>query len=52
MILFFSKNINMDYFKLRDWIDIDKLNWNILSYNLNAIKLLEENPDKINWSYL
>ena len=39
----------MNYMKLRDWIDINKLNWKILSYNLNAIELLEENPEKINW---
>jgi hypothetical protein len=32
----------MDYFKLRDWIDIDKLNWNILCINPNSIKLLEK----------
>ena len=35
--------------KLRDWIDINKLNWHGLSFNPNAIELLKENPDKINW---
>jgi hypothetical protein len=30
----------------------DKINWNILSENLNAIELLEENQDKINWNIL
>jgi len=35
--------------KLRDWVDKDKLNWNFLSLNPNAIELLKENPDKINW---
>jgi hypothetical protein len=34
--------------KLRDWIDINKLNWNELSFNSNAIELLKENPNKIN----
>ena len=35
--------------KLRDWIDIKKLNWFYLSRNKNAIHLLEANPDKICW---
>ena len=39
-------------FKLRDWIDIDKLNWNYLSINPNAIQLLKENQDKIHWNNL
>ena len=37
--------------KLRDWVDIDKLNWDSLSENSNAISLLKENQDKINWWY-
>jgi hypothetical protein len=35
--------------KLRDWIDSSKLNYKFLSGNKNAIELLKENPDKINW---
>lgn len=35
--------------KLLDWIPKDKLNWNILSENPNAIDLLEAHPDKIGW---
>ena len=35
--------------KLRDWIDIDKIDWNYLCENPNAIKLLKENKTKINW---
>ena len=38
--------------KLRDWVDINKLDWNTLSENPNAIKLLKENKDKINWRVL
>ena len=38
--------------KLRDWIDINKIDWNGLSFNPNAIKLLKKNQDKINWEYL
>mgnify|MGYP003352055312 CR=1 FL=1 len=32
--------------------NIDKIDWNYLSFNPNAIELLEENPDKINWNNL
>jgi len=39
-------------YKLRDWIDIDKIDWYRLSRNPNAIHLLEKHPDKINWYYL
>ena len=38
--------------KLRDWIDINKINWDLLSKNPNAIELLKENQDKINWNIL
>jgi len=40
---------------LLDWIDKDKLNWELLSKNPNAIDLLKENIDKIDrsmWSIL
>ena len=40
------------YYKLRSWIDINKLNWVFLSKNPNAIHLLENNLDKINWTFL
>ncbi len=32
--------------KLRDWIDINKINWNGLSYNPNAIELLKKKSTK------
>ena len=35
--------------KLLNWIDINKLNWVELSRNENAVELLKENQDKINW---
>jgi len=38
--------------KLRDWIDLDKINWEHISANPNAIHLLEQNIDKIYWTYL
>ena len=40
------------YYKLLDWIDINKLDWKYLSENPNAIHLLEQNPNKINWFQL
>ena len=44
----------IDYtpYKLRDWIDIDKIDWTWLSSNPNAIHLLEENQDRIDWNFL
>jgi hypothetical protein len=44
-------SLNRPIWKLRDWIDTEKLDWEMLSYNKNAIKLLEENQDKIDWDY-
>ena len=38
--------------KLLNWVDINKLNWDDLSSNPNAIHLLEANPMKINWYWL
>ena len=45
-------SLNIPIWKLRDWIDIEKLDWDLLSFNSRAIKLLEENPEKINWDNL
>jgi len=39
-------------YELRDWIPIDKLDWDNLVYNPNAIDLLDANPGKINWGNL
>ena len=39
-------------FKLKDWINKSKLDWNGLCRNPAAIQLLEENPKKINWNFL
>jgi hypothetical protein len=36
-------------FKIKDWIDKNKLDWNNLSGNPNAIFLLEKNLHKVNW---
>ena len=38
--------------KLHDWIDINKINLYNLSLNPNAIELLKENQDKIDWDFL
>ena len=44
----------IDYtpYKLRDWIDIDKLEWGCISFNPNSMHLLEQNQDKIDWERL
>lgn len=39
-------------YKLRDWINENKLDWSTLSSNENAIHLIEANPDKIDWNWL
>jgi len=36
-------------YKLLPWIPINKLRWRALSFNPNAIHLLEQNQDKIDW---
>jgi hypothetical protein len=37
--------------KLRDWVDIYKIDWKYLSFNPNAIELLKENKNNINWDF-
>ena len=39
-------------YKLRNWININNIHWNMLSCNPNAIHLLEKNVDKIHWRML
>ena len=39
-------------YTLKHWIDIKNLDWMCLSANPNAIRLLEQNLDKIEWNYL
>jgi len=43
-------NLERTPYKLRDWIDINKIDWTALSLNRNAIYLLEQSQDKIDWS--
>jgi hypothetical protein len=52
MIINYDFVFIMVYMKLRDWIDIKKLNWTLLSSNLNTIDLLKENINKINFKLL
>jgi hypothetical protein len=42
----------MKKFKLLPWIPLEKLDWNNLSLNPNAIELLKEHPENIRWDYL
>ena len=43
---------NMLKYELRDWIPKERLRWDILVYNYNAIDLLDANPDMIVWENL
>ena len=43
--------VNSEY-KLKDWIDLEKINWSYLSLNSAAIDLLKTHPEKIYWTYL
>ena len=36
-------------YKLPYWVDINKIDWDCLSINSNAIDILKKNLDKINW---
>ena len=44
--------MNNPVYKLLDWIDINKLNWDGLSRNPNAIDLIKKNLDKVTLSWL
>jgi len=35
---------------LLDWINLEQLSWKYLSKNPNAIDLLKDNQDKIDWN--
>jgi hypothetical protein len=50
-LIFFPLYISFKM-ELLPWINETKLDWHILSCNLNAIELLMENFDKINWKML
>ena len=39
-------------YKLRSSIPLGMLNWCWLSYNPNAIQILEKNLDKVHWGWL
>ena len=45
-------SLNKQIWKLKDWIDKNKLNYYCLSENEKAIDFLKENPDKIDWNRL
>ena len=52
IIINLIKSFLIKMYKLLDWIDINKINWDYLSENPNSINLLEKNIDKINWIHL
>ena len=39
-------------YKLKNWIDNNKIKLERIVFNINAIDLIEKNIDKINFSYL
>ena len=43
------KYIQKPKYELLEWINIDDLDFSYLSTNHNAIEILKENKDKINW---
>ena len=48
-------NIIAEYsatYELLDWIDIDNIDWYMLSGNPNAMHLIEKNLDKVDWYWL
>ena len=42
-------SLNKPIWKLKDWVDADKLDWYYLSSNPNAVDYLLANPDKMDW---
>ena len=44
--------MDYDILNIRNWIDKGKIDWRVLSCNPNAIHILEQNLDKINWCHL
>ena len=40
---------NDSLYELLEWVNVDDLDWGMLSRNPNAIQLLEKNPDKMDW---
>ena len=44
--------MNYDLIKLCNWIDKDKIDWENLSRNRNAMHILEQIPNNIHWDRL
>ena len=44
--------MNRPIYKFRDWVEVEKLDFMLLSKNPNAIDYFRANPDKINWNLL
>ncbi len=51
-VLYIINNYASEKKKLLSWIDLNKLDWDILSENPSAIDLLKDNLNKINWDWL
>ncbi len=44
--------MNNPVYKILEWINIDNIEWDVLSENKNAIELLKQNKNRINWNNL
>ena len=47
-----KKSNEKGMYKLKEWVQPDKLDWQMLCRNPKAIRLLEQNQDKIDWYWL
>ena len=47
-----SSSLSTSRYELLEWINIDKLDWNALSGNKNAIDFLRKYPENFNWTIL
>lgn len=47
IIIYFVSN---KMFKLRDFVRANNIGWSSLSGNVNAMNVLKNNPEKINWA--
>ena len=43
---------NIYNYELKDWVNINYINWRALSSNPNTLRILEDMPNKIDWNHL
>ena len=47
-----KRNRPIDLYTLKSWVPIEKIDWDYLSFNPNAIEMLKRNPKLIDWHRL